>query len=188
MSDEIKCPKAGFWYHRYWNELKMSTVNRITLADLCQSSWSLGFWFLRPNRVLLPSYVGSGLKRPKVNGFRFGVDGSFARLNGIRDVVLRDLYALLENGTIVNTTWEGIESRSSRCTLRVHRRLDWELRSQYYVLRSYDEKGPDGLWEDYLQNMVMQRKEDGTPPNVRPGFEDVVVRAIPSQMADKLVW
>ena len=172
----------------------MSTANRITLTELCESGWSIGFWFLRLNRTLLPSYAPTGLKRPKMNGFRFGVDGSFTRLNGIKDVVVRDFYALLEDGTIVNTTWEGIESfqddRSSRCTLRVQRRLDWgwELRSQCYVLRSYDEKGPDGLWEDYLQNMVMQRKEDGTPPNVRPGFEDVVVRAIPSQMADKLVW
>lgn len=28
------CSNAGFWYHRYWNELKMSTVGRITLGDL----------------------------------------------------------------------------------------------------------------------------------------------------------
>ena len=40
MSDEIKCPKAGFWYHRYWNELKMSTVNRIALSDLREWQWS----------------------------------------------------------------------------------------------------------------------------------------------------
>ena len=113
--------KAGFWYHRYWNELKMATANRITLAELCESDWSIGFWFLRPNRRLLPSYAPTGLKRPKMNGCRFGVDGSFTGPVGNKDLLTRDFYALLDGGTIANTAWEGIKSlqddRSSRCTL-----------------------------------------------------------------------
>ena len=55
-SDDIDCPKAGFWYHRDWNELRMSTVNRITLSDLTEPRWSIATWFLPPNPKLLPTY------------------------------------------------------------------------------------------------------------------------------------
>ena len=193
-SDDIDCPKAGFWYHRYWNELKMSTVNRITLSDLTEPRWSIATWFLPPNPKLLPTYAGTGLTRPKKNGLRFGADGSFAGPDGNKDVLISDFYALLDSGTIVNTAWPGIKSlqddRNSKWTFQVHRRLDWgwELHSQLCALRSYDEKGPDGLWEDYLKNLTHQRKEDGTPASIRPGFGEVVVRTVPKQMADKLAW
>ena len=45
-------------------------------------------------------------------------------------------------------------------------------------------QGSDGLWEDHLQNLTYKRKAEGTPPNIRPGFGEVVVRTVPKQMAE----
>ena len=76
MSDDIDCPKAGFWYHRYWNELKMSTVNRITLSDLREWQWSACLWFVLPKDDDEPTVLQSGMWEAFGNGLRFLEDNT----------------------------------------------------------------------------------------------------------------
>ena len=181
-SDEIDCPKAGFWYHRYWNELKMSTVNRITSSDLREWQWSACRWFMVPDDDK-PTVLRSALWETTGDGLRFLEDNTVICGDSVPP------YAIQRDGSIVNTTQDA-NKRCSTWTFHVHRRSNWgwELWSQYYVLRPYHKNEElDELWDDYQDELIHQDKKEGVPV-IREGAEGTTSRIVPRSMADKLEW
>ena len=100
-----------------------------------------------------------------------------------------DAYHLLDGGAVVNMT-ETAEEYCPGRTLQVHRTKNWgwELRSQYLVLRSIDEGGPAGIWDDYISTLCTESKQPG---DVSTRYEDndkIVARVLPALMEGKLPW
>ena len=180
MSDDIDCPKAGFWYHRYWNELKMATVNRITLSDLREWQWSACMWFILPSDDE-PTVHKSGLWKPVSSKLRFLENGTLVGGNQVPS------YQIQDNGSIVNT---GIEKRCPVWALNVHRLSNWgwELRSQYFSIRAFCRNAElELLWADYQKELIRQDKDEAVP-NTRTGGDGTTSRIVPRSMADKLEW
>ena len=175
-------PRAGFWYHRYWNELKMATVNRTTLSNLREWQWSACLWFMVPSDDE-PTVLRSGFWRAASNDLHFLEDGTVS--GGDRS----PQYQIEDNGSIVNTTNNGIK-RSPAWTFHVHRLSNWgwELRSQCVVIRPYQKINElEELWQDYQNDLIHQDKEEGVPIT-REGAEGTTSRIVPRSLADKLGW
>ena len=178
--------KAGFWYHRYWRELKLSSIDSITIAELQTFAWSGCRWFKRPHRNH-PNHLRSGLKTPISNSICFCED------KVIRGGEHNCPYSLEEGGSIVNTSAEHMRNQG-QCpvsTLRVYRLKSWgyEMRSQYFVLRSIDEKGPDRVWDDYRNSLIVQFNMDSVRSKWK-GAEKLNIesRRVPRSMKSRLDW
>ena len=170
-----------FWYRQYQKELKLSTMMSIDLHELQNFTWSGCRWFKIPHRKY-PAHLRSGLKQPVSNNTTF--DDDFVIRGGDRE----GLYCLEAGGAIVNAAGPNGERCPAR-TLHVHRlsTWGWELRSQYFVLRSVDETGVDGLWDDYKKELTIQFKEEGAV-SIRNNGDEIESRSVPSSMVDVLEW
>mmetsp|Transcript_7101 Transcript_7101/g.17016 ORF Transcript_7101/g.17016 Transcript_7101/m.17016 type:complete len:328 (-) Transcript_7101:158-1141(-) len=173
--------KAESWYHLYWNEMKLSALVQIDLLELQAFPWSGCRWFRRPMHKY-PAHLPSGIKKPVSNSIRFGEDCVVR--GGDREC----LYNLEGEGTIVNTSGFSGEECPVR-TLHVHRleNWGWELRSQYFVCRSIDENGPEGLWADYKKALVVQFKGEEEVSG-REGGEIIKSRRVPRSLETELRW
>ena len=182
-SDDIDCPKAGFWYHRYWKELKMSTVKRITLSDLREWQWSACLWFVPPKDDDEPTVLQSGMWEAFGSGLQFLEDNTVSGGDQVPP------YRIEQSGSVVNTAIDG-DYHSPTWAFHVHRLSNWgwELRSQCLVLRPYQRENElEELWVDYQDELIHQDKEDGVPIT-RKGAEETTSRIVPRSMADKLRW
>jgi len=173
--------KAESWYHLYWNEMKCSSLVQIDLLELQMFTWSGCRWFNGPLRKH-PTHLRSGMNKPVSNSVRFGKDGII--YGGDREC----LYNLEGGGTIMNTSGASGE----QCPARKHfvHRLEnwgWELRSQYFVLRSIDENGPDGLWDDYKNDLIIQFKGEAAV-SFRKDNQMIKSRRVPRSMEAELGW
>lgn len=176
--------KDSFWYRRYWRELKGSSIKTISLSDLQSVSWSCCRWFKRPHRRN-PTLLRSGLNKPASNHVRFCNDGFVRGGDGDEP----DAYHLLDGGAVVNMT-ETAEEYCPGRTLQVHRTKNWgwELRSQYLVLRSIDEGGPAGIWDDYICTLCTESKQPGDVSTRYGDNDKIVARVLPALMEGKLPW
>lgn len=176
-----KDERREFWYRQYQKELKLSTTKSIDLLELQNFTWSGCRWFKIPH-LKHPTHLRSGLKQPVSNNTTF--DDDFVIRGGDRE----GLYCLEAGGAIVNAAGSNGERCPAR-TLYVHRlkTWGWELRSQYFVLRSVDENGVDGLWDDYKKELTIQFKEEGTV-STRDDGDEIESRSVPRSMENKLEW
>lgn len=177
-------PKDSFWYRRYWKEHKLSSTNTITLQELCGVSWSYCRWFKRPRRHE-PSLLRSGLMKPSSNSTRFCYDG-IVRGAGGEDT---QPFCLKEGGSIVHTCELAFYHCPAR-TLRVRRLSNWgwELHNQYVVLRSIDEDGHAGIWDDYKHTLCTELKQPGVVSRRYEDDDKIVARIIPVSKKDELSW
>ena len=172
---------AESWYHLYWNEMKLSALVQIDLLELQAFPWSGCRWFNKPFRKY-PTHLRSGILKPASNNVRFCKD--FVVRGGDREC----WYNLGDDGTIIHPSGASGELCPTRA-LHVHRleNWGWELRSQYFVFRSIDENGPEGLWADYKKDLVVQFKGEEEVSG-REGGEMIKSRRVPRSMEAELRW
>ena len=73
-------------------------------------------------------------------------------------------------------------------TVRRLRNWGWELNNQYIVLRSIDEGGHTGIWDDYKHTLCTELKQPGVVSRRYGDDDKVVARILPVSIKGKLSW